>query len=555
MALRKEGKLDEAHKMAYSELLALRKAFDQASGPLPDVIEAKMLNDIAWGAKAYFWVEHDLCKKMLKEGRLDEAEKTLDTMKTLTNSFETDSVVDKAIETLSARLSYPLRDIFLASEASKVEGQAEKAFMTVNEIVKKKELPEDRHTDVAWIAHRAAREAIKRHHTQTAKEALALYLQLKVQKPSMLHSLILRDAIDLEKNDKNNFRFTSFLKMWGIENLSDGDWQPFITDKKNRLSSVVENTIYKYVAEVRDEKISDIPDDFVKLVDRAIEKFPRVPLLKYAKAKLLVALKRKEEAFKLLVSLTRTMSAPYVWQAIADIAPDREVELAALCKLLTLQRDRNLTVKVHLRLATLFAQDGLYAAAARELYTYADINRANRWNGNNDAYRRTASCVPPGTLPAQDNRDLYRQQAAKVDNLLYNDIPQVLMVCSGKFRKNKKGKNETTLYAANGTTAGITTNRLPPLARNSFNFFAVRIDGRNIVTIQPVDPGQAEPHFLTAEGVIEILTNKAGKHYAFLDDAYIPHHLLAGLPDNSRVRVVITQTNNRKTAAALLRLP
>ena len=123
-----------------------------------------------------------------------------------------------------------------------------------------------------------------------------MYKQLSVERPSMLHSLILGEAVRVEKEWPLMFMFTEFIAWWGLENLTDDDWENFKTDDGKSLISRVEKMIYLYTKEIQSVEELLPSEEFMQVLDRAISKWSKDDNLLRCKAILLANQSAKEES-------------------------------------------------------------------------------------------------------------------------------------------------------------------------------------------------------------------------------------------------------------------
>ena len=531
--LRKSGKLHEALAMALDDLRN---------------------DDSAWSRKAIFWVDNDLLKKAVAEGDSDSAQRLLAEMEEHSSHFVADEYSDKALHYARLKANHHWQEVRDAVEKSKGNARdAEQAYNTVKAFYDAGQLDSSQLQDFGWIIYRYCKQIVGWYDSSKARAALATYLKLDVERPSLLHSGILRLAIELEKNNKANFKFTRFLEMWGFDNFSDDDWRQFRTDDGKTLPSVVQNAIYKYVAELKDDKITTVPDAFVALLDKAIERMPRVPMLQYQKARLLGIVGKRDEAFAILKELPAKIKQPFLWGDIADLAPTRELSIAALCKLITEQRNENFLGDARLRLAKLLIADGRYKEALREAETFYDARRAAGWKIDDD-YVAVRSAIPIDTKLIADNNALYKKQLESLEELLYTDAIEQVMVWCGFFYTNKLGKTRTRLVASDGSSLVVAPKSLSQMAHNEFNFFNVRIKDNKLLSLKPITAAEGEKRFIVQSGTIVIRTAANGRPYGKVPHVFIGEEHLKNLRDGDSVRLVGGERNGKRQAFVVMKV-
>lgn len=104
-------------------------------------------------------------------------------------------------------------------------------------------LPTDSKTinDYAWIIAKALNREHERLGSIRCRQFLADYLKLPTERPSRLHSAILSAAIKVAEKHAD-FRFASFLKLWGIEKLRPEDYERQHAQDGKSFPSLAERT-------------------------------------------------------------------------------------------------------------------------------------------------------------------------------------------------------------------------------------------------------------------------------------------------------------------------
>ncbi|MBQ0073866.1 MAG: hypothetical protein KBT34_06705 [Prevotella sp.] len=77
--------------------------------------------------------------------------------------------------------------------------------------------------DYAWLIAKTLLQHVTEIDALTARQLLADYIKLPVEKPSRLHSAILSAAIKVA-DKTNDFHFIPFLELWGPSNLREEDY-------------------------------------------------------------------------------------------------------------------------------------------------------------------------------------------------------------------------------------------------------------------------------------------------------------------------------------------
>lgn len=348
----------------------------------------------------------------------------------------------------------------LADAGIKDHTRAREAFEALYPVWKQGNLPVRLNNSFAWVIYYHVRHEQETMPSLEMRQALAAYLSLDNERPSRLHSRILLMATRLKARDAE-FKFGKFFEMWGMDNLTDEDWQQ---DKKEgregtvTFVSVAEHAIRLYAKELHETRAKDFNPDFEPLLVKAIKQYPTQSLYKYYLARLYAATGRKAKALKAYKKLALITGQSYIWSDLAALLADPVQRKAALCKALLLQRDVNKTGRLHLGLAQLLIKENRFTEAACELRQYRDIYTRNGWHLS-DFYQRLRQSVPADTQLVRDNRSLYQESLAALDDFLYSDLPEVALTLTTEF-KDRRGNMSARLVTADGKAVFLPASRL-----------------------------------------------------------------------------------------------
>lgn len=538
--LRKSGQLDEALEMANADLEK---------------------DNSAWSYRALFWVLHDMCKQCLANNQKNQATELVERMKEILPNMEEgqDSVAEKQINFLEQQLSPFTAIIKQADQDSRDNSTVVKAFNNVKDIVCNDEIGLDdfQQRTAGWILYRYAKHELERKATYNVRHALSLYLKLKVEKPSPLHSSILRMAVELETEFRNDFKFTTFLEMWGFNNFSEKDWEQFTTDDGRKLPCLVEKAIGRYCKELVDDHINLVPDEFIQLMEKARNKFPRDGKLELNYARLLAARGETDQAINAYRTVTQKIPQAYVWQEMADLISDRDIKQAVLCKVITMQRDEQFLGDTRLLLAQQLIEDGNFTAAKFELDTYYRAKQEKGWSVK-PPFRELADRIPAGTQATHDNKELYSSKLDALNVFMYPDAKTAVVAYNGKTFANKRGKQRAKLVASDGKSITIAPNRLPRRQQHRPYYFyimkyAMTERGIEPLSIAPIDEEEGLKHFQFISDNVRIRTKFDGKRYGFVGDCYIHRNLLGQAADGQQLKVLaIKEQDGRLNAVIVL---
>ena len=219
-SLRKAGRLQDAYNMAKADL---------------EQEQSK------WTYSAMFWVLSDYGKQYIAQGQQDKARECLDEMINLLDGMDdNEGYAEKAINYLHRQLIPNWNLVYNMSELAKA-GNVEEAFEKLTEVHKSAPLDAALHEDFGWVIYRYLNKSYEKIGSVNARKALAVYMDLENERPSLLHSQILNVATKVsEKYD--DFKFLPFLRMWGVMNFSDDDFCTSYWEGKE-ISPLVERII------------------------------------------------------------------------------------------------------------------------------------------------------------------------------------------------------------------------------------------------------------------------------------------------------------------------
>lgn len=214
-ALRKSGKLLEALTMA----LALYK-----DDPYDE-----------WVQKALAWPLIDLCKKAMIEGDLKQAQIYLTQLTGIAFSVE-DDIIFSQIKFLYPKVDMHYTVIQAAEELSK-SGSHKEAFAKIQALILNNQLSEIHHEAYGWIIYRYLKAEAKNITPVAVRTLLRDYINLKNDRPSLLHSIILSFALQFSK-EHPELNIYNFFLLWGPKNLRDEDVRESTADEKTYPSLI-----------------------------------------------------------------------------------------------------------------------------------------------------------------------------------------------------------------------------------------------------------------------------------------------------------------------------
>ena len=203
--LRKAGNLEEALKMAKSEL------------------ESDPQN--SWCQMALFWVLRDFCQKIyLPNQQKEEAVEALKKMGELLPTMQdSEGIGKKVFDNLCMRLKPEADVIMRASQISKEE-PVRSYEMVRNFIKASDEIDDVWHEQLGWILFRYLKVQMSLLTSVEVRRLFSYYMNLKNDRPSLLHTQILWQALSFA-HEHLDFNFYKFFLLWGPKLLSEDDFK------------------------------------------------------------------------------------------------------------------------------------------------------------------------------------------------------------------------------------------------------------------------------------------------------------------------------------------
>lgn len=427
-SIRKEGKLDEAYKMAI-ELINK-----------PD-------ND-EWDIKAFAWCVIDLIKRDAQSGKIENIHHYSDQLRSL-NIDASDKILTDQRE-YALRLCNPNSQEILKAKSLSKQGDHHGALNLYKRIYNNGDQSIDVKTGLAWELYRVAKGMIEQTpvNFNGAKRFINDYLKLNTEKPSLLHTCILQLADKIAKEGKLNMG--AFARIWGLENLRPEDYDPYVSDDGNSYPSLAERVIQhaskdSFKRGSYEELIYLLP-----YVNDCINRYPDNIWLKLSKARALMATKQSNEAFSYGLEVVKNKINDYwAWELLGDIHQSNSLELAisCYCKALLCSKDINFVGKVKIKLAELLSKNGLASEAKLEVDQLVNYRSENHQKIPESAEILMRSTWYQGAISSKSNHQLYLDKAPYAEELLYSDLPWMNAVLGDTFFiEGKKDKAKRKLY-------------------------------------------------------------------------------------------------------------
>ncbi|GGG88460.1 hypothetical protein GCM10011416_00910 [Polaribacter pacificus] len=333
----------------------------------------------------------------------------------------------------------------------------------------------------------------------------------------------------------NSKSYSAVFQWAGFDSFLEEDFEPFEINGR-KIMSFVEQVIIAYAkvllkgerlqggglsAKINEEKT----ELFLKFIDIVIDEHPDFQYSLYYKSKLLLGLERFERAKKSLIPFVKKKKNDFwVWDLLGEAyTDDVEMQMACLCKALTLNTKESFLVKVHQKLADLLIGKELYKEASVEVLNSITIRKKNDWKINNELIKYTHLDWFEKELNIKDNKKFYEEQALLAEELLYNNHEEIVIVIDFVNTNKKvvnfiKDKNITGFFSykhlkMNPKTGDIYKARLNPIG----------VDGFYKVLTFKNSPNLESDVIKKVSGNLNITTNR---EFGFINDNFVSPDLI-----------------------------
>lgn len=393
-----------------------------------------------WVQRAFAYCALDLANAASQRAEYDTAQRLIAEVNSLT-SILSDGILLRSIKRAESQANPNMKIFNQAVQASR-SGNRQQALELYR--LATAEMPDDQ--DVAaglgWELYHQLNILVssKEVDVHAIRKLLAEYIKLKNDRPSTLHSSILRVAYKI--SDQDNFNYVAFVKLWDLKNLNEGDYKEYTAENGKSYPSLAEKTIQKSAKRVeRQESSLGLVSYILPFLDEAIERFGDNNWLVYYKAKLLHKIGDQEEALSFTTKFVRSKITDFwSWGLLADVVSDNgdlESALSCYCKSLLCRTDEDFLGKIRLKLARILIEKGLLENAKYEFEMVSANYNKNGWKIQESLSAHLNSDWYASTKAVKSNKNFYRENETKADELAFGDKPWLKGVLGDVFETNQ----------------------------------------------------------------------------------------------------------------------
>lgn len=173
-----------------------------------------------WIQKAFAWVLIDLCKYYIPVNNLNQALIHFDQLNTIQFDYP-DDIIESQKTYLKPKIDTNYQEINKAEELSK-NNRHQEALNIFKQLISENRLKELHHEAYGWVIYRHIKNDEKELTSIQVRTFLRDYMNLKNERPSLLHSMILNFALHYSK-EHSDFNLYKFFELWNPQNLRPDD--------------------------------------------------------------------------------------------------------------------------------------------------------------------------------------------------------------------------------------------------------------------------------------------------------------------------------------------
>lgn len=207
-----------------------------------------------WIQKAFAWVLIDLCKQYITDKNLNQAGVCFKELNTIDFQGYEDDIIESQKNYLRPKIDTNYTEIQKAEELSK-NGNNIEALAIFKNLISQNRLTEIHHESYGWVIYRYIKVEENNLSSVDVRTFLRDYMNLKNERPSMLHSMTLNFALNYSKTHID-FKFYNFFILWNPDNLRYEDLHDGNKDGKG-IPSLISRVCREFVNSKTEIKIED----------------------------------------------------------------------------------------------------------------------------------------------------------------------------------------------------------------------------------------------------------------------------------------------------------
>jgi len=197
-----------------------------------------------WTQKAFAWILIDLCKYYIADKNLNQASVCFKELNTIDFQGYEDDIIENQKSFLRPKIDINYSEVQKAEEFSK-NGKNKEALSIFKNLISQNKLTELHHESYGWVIYRYIKAEENNLSSVEVRTFFRDYMNLKNERPSMLHSMILNFALNYSKTH-SDFKFYNFLLLWNPDNFRQEDLHNGFKDGKD-IPSLISRICREFV--------------------------------------------------------------------------------------------------------------------------------------------------------------------------------------------------------------------------------------------------------------------------------------------------------------------
>ena len=370
-------------------------------------------------------------------------------------------------------------------------------------------------------------------------------------KPSDSYSFMLK-AFKKHANEWSNY--LQFIDWWGLDNFQEKDFQNYVLDNGSKTPSLVESIYISISKKLLNPPIDiDKIKDFIPKIAAISTTYTQMQYPAYYYAKLLITLGDREHFMKAFLPFAKKKGRDFwVWNLMSenfDITSDEY--FSCLCKAASCHAPDKFTGDLREKLGSLFIKKERYAEAKFEFQKIINVRNKEGWALRDKHLEWQNLSWWSKTEATTNNRKLYEQNIQIAENLLYADIPEVLLVVE-RVNKEKTVLNFVVSKQLSGFFNYSRLNITPKVG----DIYAARFEERkdktsNFYRVKSIIKTGKEPNNEIYKHFLGDCKIKQSNSFGFVNNVFIPPQIISlyKLKSNDQVKGIALQTYNSKRKA------
>src|SRR5690606_29771275 len=206
----------------------------------------------------------DLCKIYVAERNLNQAGICFNELNSIDFQGYEDDIIENQKNFLRPKIDTNYSEVQRAEELSR-NGNHQEALAIFKNLISQNRLTELHHESYGWVIYRYIKAEESNLSSVEVRTFFRDYMNLKNERPSMLHSMILNFALNYSKTH-SDFKFYNFFLLWNPDNLRHEDLHNGYKDGKD-IPSLISRICREFVNSNTDINI----EEFLSKIDLSKE--------------------------------------------------------------------------------------------------------------------------------------------------------------------------------------------------------------------------------------------------------------------------------------------